>query len=316
MALKISKELLLEAVEIQKDIFQTQDLDHQLPRTIGNITKLLAADRTTLFLIDEEEMLLHAKVAEGLDNEQISIRMNMGIVGAAVLTNKCINQSKATDYRHFEESYDELTGYSTESVIAVPIRNQNEEVIGAIELLNHRDGQFSKSNEERIIEWARTLGPLLSDSEKTGDEIKAVIEDHVDRFNADRGTLFKLDPYTSHLISIYGTGLEDMPIILDLGLGAVGNVAVTGKPLIINDVQSDPRFDKTIDNNTGYKTDNLIAVPLLDSHDNLIGIFEVINKREGEDFNDQDITLLTLVARVMAISMENVNLLKRTSPRT
>jgi adenylate cyclase len=310
MAIKIKKEHLLEAIRVQTEISKVYELDELMPLIISNITSLLNADRTTLFQINEEEMQLQTKVAQGLGDEQIIVRMNMGIVGTAVLTNQCINLSNANDNRYFEKSYDEMTGYKTESVIAVPIHNQDGEVIGAVELLNHQDGQFSKLDEGRIIEWAKTLTLFLTNPTTTSTETKEYIDQFVNKIGADRGSLFKLDPYTSHLISLYGTGLSEMPIILDLGLGVVGNVAVTGKTLVINDVQHDPRFNKATDDNTGYITNNLVAVPLLDSWDKLIGIIEVINKKDGENFDDQDINLLTLISRAISISMETAILLK------
>ena len=310
MALKINKNDLLAAIKIQKEICEANDIDDSLSAIINDITELLHADRSTLFLIDEDEMQLQTKVAQGLGDEQIVVRMHMGIVGTAVLTNQGINLSDAHDNRYFEKSYDEMTGYSTESIIAIPVQDQSGAVIGAIEFLNHKDGQFSKQDEERIRAWSKTLTLFITNPATTFSETKEYVDEFVNKIGADRGTLFKLDPYTSHLISLYGTGLSEMPIILDLGLGVVGNVAVTGKTLVINDAQTDTRINKAIDDNTGYITKNLIAVPLLDSWNKLIGIIEVMNKKDDQNFDDTDINLLTLISRSISIAMENSILLR------
>ncbi|NOR51474.1 MAG: GAF domain-containing protein [Gammaproteobacteria bacterium] len=309
MKIKIKKEHLLEALRIQTELSKEHDIDKLLPLIIGNISELLGADRTNLFLFDDEETQLQTKVAQGVGGEQIVVRMNMGIVGTSVLINKCINLSNANDNRYFDNSYDDITGYATESLIAIPIADQNAEVIGAIEFLNHKNGSFSQQDEETITEWAKSLIPYLTNPETSSNDLKGHIDEFVTTIGADRGSLFKLDPYTSHLISLYGTGLTEMPIILDLGLGVVGHVAITGKTLVINDAQSDPRFDSSIDDNAGYITTNLIAIPLLDSWDNLIGIIEVKNKLDGEEFDENDVNLLTLTSRSISIAMENAILL-------
>ena len=89
--------------------------------------------------------------------------------------------------------------------------------------------------------------------------------------------------------------------------GIAGWVARHKKPLIINDVSSDQRFDRSIDEITGFTTKSVICAPLL-VHRKAIGVIEVLNKADGSDFNAQDLGVLTSVASTAAMAIENTKL--------
>ena len=86
-----------------------------------------------------------------------------------------------------------------------------------------------------------------------------------------------------------------------------GWVARHKKPLIINDVMRDQRFDKSIDERTGFNTKSVICAPLM-VHRKIIGVIEVLNKADGSDFNEQDLETLTSVASTAAMAIENTRL--------
>lgn len=96
-------------------------------------------------------------------------------------------------------------------------------------------------------------------------------------------------------------------IRLDSHSGIAGWVACHGKPLIINDVRKDPRFNKGIDEITGFDTRAIMCVPLVVNH-KTIGVLEVLNKQDGSDFNEQDLEALVSVASTAAMAIENTEL--------
>jgi HD-GYP domain-containing protein (c-di-GMP phosphodiesterase class II) len=89
--------------------------------------------------------------------------------------------------------------------------------------------------------------------------------------------------------------------------GIAGWVAHHGKPLVINDVSKDERFNKGIDEITGFSTRAIICAPLI-VHSKIIGVIEVLNKVDGSDFSSQDLETLVSVASTAAISIENLRL--------
>ena len=89
--------------------------------------------------------------------------------------------------------------------------------------------------------------------------------------------------------------------------GIAGRVARTGKPMIVNDVNRDQNFNRIIDETTGFVTRSLICVPLM-VHRKVMGVIEVLNKRDGSDFNEQDLAAVVSVAATAAMAIENTRL--------
>jgi len=90
-------------------------------------------------------------------------------------------------------------------------------------------------------------------------------------------------------------------------LSIAGQVALSGKPLIVNDVHKYPNFHGKIDHTTGFVTKSIICVPLV-ANQKILGVIEVLNKLDGSDFNDQDIHVIVPVATTAAMAIDNTRL--------
>jgi len=102
-----------------------------------------------------------------------------------------------------------------------------------------------------------------------------------------------------------GKTLKKMKLTVNSGIS--GWVARNCKPLIINDVTVDKRFNKNIDKVTGFVTKSILAVPLV-SERSIIGVIEVLNKVDGKGFNKQDLEVLVALASTAAIAISNARL--------
>ena len=91
------------------------------------------------------------------------------------------------------------------------------------------------------------------------------------------------------------------------GSGISGYVARIGEPVIVNDVKNDPRFNSTVDRQTGFRTRNVMCAPMV-VRDKLVGVIEVINKTDKTLYNNNDMALLTTLAAQAAIAIENAQL--------
>jgi signal transduction histidine kinase/ActR/RegA family two-component response regulator len=109
-------------------------------------TKLVGADRASLFLLDRERGELWSKVVLG--SEEIRFDARLGIAGAVALTGQTINVENVYQDPRFYKEIDLLSGYRTQSLLAVPLRTNNGEIIGTFEVLNKETGAFSKADEE------------------------------------------------------------------------------------------------------------------------------------------------------------------------
>ncbi|HXF06290.1 MAG TPA: sigma-54-dependent Fis family transcriptional regulator [Blastocatellia bacterium] len=125
---------------------------------------------------------------------------------------------------------------------------------------------------------------------------------------ADRASIFLLDEEKRVLWS--QVALASEPIRFDARLGIAGAVALTGETIRVDDVRQDPRFYPGIDARTGYRTRNILAVPLRTTEGEIIGTFEVLNKKGGS-FTPEDEELLKALAAHAAISIETARLVSQ-----
>lgn len=93
------------------------------------------------------------------------------------------------------------------------------------------------------------------------------------------------------------------------GQGIAGTVLSTGTPIIVDDVQSDPRHCADIDQKTGFAPRTMICAPLI-CKGTTLGVLQVINKRSG-DFDEEDLAIVTALANQIAIAVENARLYRR-----
>jgi adenylate cyclase len=102
---------------------------------------------------------------------------------------------------------------------------------------------------------------------------------------------------------------------IDEGAGIAGHVAVTGSALLVADAYADPRFNRSYDQQTGFRTRSLLTVPMT-TRGEVVGVIQVANKLGGKDaaavFSAADQQLLESFAAQAAVSLENARLLEAT----
>lgn len=136
--------------------------------------------------------------------------------------------------------------------------------------------------------------------------------------DADRSTLFLVDRKTGILWTMIAEGLEDScePIItIPIGTGIAGHVADTRSQMIIPDVYEDRRFDRSVDERTGYRTRNMVATPLVGSDGRVLGVLQVINKKDGGPFTREDADYLLAFASTAAGHVETAQLYRELESR-
>ncbi len=123
--------------------------------------------------------------------------------------------------------------------------------------------------------------------------------------DVDRCSLFLADEKKKTLWTIVAHGVDKIEVPWDKGI--VGSVFHSGKAEIVPDAYADQRFNKEVDKATGYRTRNILAVPLYDKKGRVIGVFQAINKLTG-DFSKEDVEILTLLGGYAASAIENFRL--------
>lgn len=155
----------------------------------------------------------------------------------------------------------------------------------------------------RVDSFMSTLSDLEQLLEQIMRESQHVTE-------AEASSLALYDEATDELyfdVALGEKGEETKKVRMKRGEGILGYVALTGEPLSVPDVRTDPRFANWVDRKTGFRTRCILAVPLK-RRDRLIGVVEVLNKRTGRAFTDEDRAILEVLAHQAAIAIENARL--------
>src|SRR5438445_339196 len=141
-------EKLSAILTISQKMNSERDLGALLDLVAREATRLLEAERASIFLLDWENLELWSKIALGSE-EIIRFDARKGIAGAAALSGKVVNVSDAYSDPRFNPAIDSQTGYRTRNLLAVPLQNLVDgEVVGAFEVLNKRQGGFDEEDEE------------------------------------------------------------------------------------------------------------------------------------------------------------------------
>lgn len=130
-------------------VSKERDLDKTLTIVADYAKTLLEADRCSIFLADHSTDELYTTVAHGV--EDIRFPMEKGIAGYAALSKEIQIVVDAYDDFRFNKDIDLETGYLTKSIVAVPLINHDDEVIGVLQALNKKEGAFSTSDAQTLL---------------------------------------------------------------------------------------------------------------------------------------------------------------------
>jgi K+-sensing histidine kinase KdpD len=134
-----------------------------------------------------------------------------------------------------------------------------------------------------------------------------ILEAAVSSIEADRGTLYIVDQVKQELWSKVLQGANMVEIRLPLGKGIAGYVAQTGESINIPDAYSDPRFNREVDQKTGYRTRNILCMAMRNKDGRIIGVFQLLNKKAGS-FSKDDEQFIDAFSSHAVIALENARL--------
>ncbi|MEO0756729.1 MAG: GAF domain-containing protein [Cyanobacteria bacterium J06648_16] len=324
------------------DLINNQALETLLEELLAAFTlkigQILQAERTTIFMVDEEKQELWSKIAQGDGEDALEIRVPMlaGIAGYVASTAQCLNIPDAYADPRFDASTDKKTGYRTRNILCMPIYSTGKNVVAVVQLLNKKGRQpFSHADETNFEEFASSIGILLEscnsfyiaarNQKGVGALLKAissldqsldlevtlqsVMAEARDLMQADRSTLWLLDERKQELWSKVKSadGQQLLELRQPADKGIVGHVASTGETLNIPKAYEDPRFDPTADKKTGYHTRTILCMPVFDSNSKLIGVTQLINRAQGA-FNSSDESFMRAFNIQAGVALENAKL--------
>ncbi|PZO43166.1 MAG: adenylate/guanylate cyclase domain-containing protein [Shackletoniella antarctica] len=325
------------------DMINNESLEVMLEQILEAFTlkigQILQAERTTIFMVDQEKQELWSKIAQGDGVRSLEIRVPMGKgISGYVATNVTpLNIPDAYADDRFDSTYDQKHGYRTRSILCMPVLSKKtDNIVAVVQLLNKLNHTpFDEQDERHFKEFAESLGVILEscnsfyvaarnqkgvaallkaissleqslDLEKT---LQSVMGEARQLMQADRSTLWLIDEDSGELWSKVKSGdgksLVELRIPSDTGI--VGHVATTGELLNIVDAYQDPRFNPDADKRTGYLTRTILCMPVFDSGGRLIAVTQLINKAQGT-FTTSDEAFMRAFNIQAGVALENAKL--------
>lgn len=167
--MKKTRQQEMEFLDLVADITSSLDLSVLLRRVMSEATRMLKADRSTLFLNNEKTNELWSEVGEGLNAVQIKLPNTAGIAGAVFQAVKTINIPHAYADLRFNPAFDKKTGYFTRSILCVPVVNKHGKCIGVTQALNKRGGPFTAEDEARLKAFTAQVSIALENAKLFDD---------------------------------------------------------------------------------------------------------------------------------------------------
>jgi len=308
--------------------------------TISETLELLSCDAVSLYVLDRKMQML--RLYESNSEAPVMVKLGQGIAGTVFLTQEPVNIPNCYQDSRFDQSFDQETGYHTRSMIVVPIVDFEGQCTGVIQAINKMPSgfdaeirprgklavPFSRQDERMLLHLAEHIAIALQNAEvyreaincsdrATGwlNTIQSMSQDlgpqslllmvtmHASKVcSAQRCSVFLLDEAAQQLWSVStDTGAE---IRIPKDKGIAGECCCQGKVINIPDAYADPRFNKQVDIQTGYRTRSILAVPIIasgESHtSHVVGVIQMINKvaydGQLEYFDDEDVEIMELFA--------------------
>jgi len=160
---------------------------------------------------------------------------------------------------------------------------------------------------QRVVEVSLTLNSTL----ELESLLDVIIETAQEITHTEGASILLLDKETGELRFRAATGQkrqELKPVSVPLDNSIAGYIVRTGMPLLIPDVNEDPRFGGQVDEAVDFVTRSILGVPLM-VKERIIGVLEVVNKKGHTPFDEDDAYILTTVAAQAAIALENSRLI-------
>ena len=163
----------LDFLSVVSEISSELQLGPLLQKIMAAITRMLDAERCTLFINDTKTSELYSYVGQGLGAVSIRLPNHMGIAGTVFTSGQSVNIPYAYADLRFNPAFDKKTGFFTRSILCVPVTNKAGTVIGVTQVLNKRGGSFNEGDEARLKAFTSQISIGIENA-KLFDDVQTI----------------------------------------------------------------------------------------------------------------------------------------------
>lgn len=194
---------------------------------------IVFADRCTIWVLDKTKKVLWTKVAHGI--EKLTIAPYSGIVGSAVRSGESLIINDVYANQYFNSSIDEETGYKTETMMVIPMKNRHGEMTGAIQVMNKRDSKGFIQEDLNHLQLASTYVSetirsmlLLEEIDATQKELIHIMSIVGESRSEETGNHVKrVAAYTKLLAELHGMEREEAVLLSEASpMHDIGKIAI------------------------------------------------------------------------------------------
>jgi len=142
---------LNSVLEIAKRMTVEKDLHALMQLIVEQSERMLEAERVSLYLVDEEKNELYTWIADELEIREVRVPVGTGLSGHVAKEKIVINIADAYADNRFDPVWDRKTGFRTRSVLCAPLLTPEDRIVGVIQVLNKKRGQFSEYDESLLL---------------------------------------------------------------------------------------------------------------------------------------------------------------------
>ncbi|MDD5628017.1 MAG: GAF domain-containing protein [Elusimicrobia bacterium] len=146
-------------------------LDSLLTIIAEEVRNILDADRCSVFLVDSYKGELWTKIALGMEEKILRMPLGQGIAGFVARTGSAVNIRDAYRDTRFTQDLDRITGYQTRTVLAVPLKGRDSQVLGVFEVLNKSKGAFT-DEDEGLLRILATMAASFIENASLYDDLR------------------------------------------------------------------------------------------------------------------------------------------------
>jgi signal transduction histidine kinase len=150
--------------EVGAALGSTLDMKELLALVLAQVSEVMDADRSTLYLLDDDSGELWSTVSQGDDEHEIRLKVGAGLAGWVAKTGQALRVRDAYQDVRFNAEWDRRIGYRTRSTLCVPMKNQHGRTIGVVQALNKRAGEFTVEDEALLMALASQAAVSVENS--------------------------------------------------------------------------------------------------------------------------------------------------------